>query len=99
MNNLNDIQKTLRDEIAMHVLTTIITRHQKFNFDYSGGENILIADCELAYKISDAMLYVREDPIDNDIQRWIKIHAWEDRAKKLEKERWENYLKNKDSDL
>lgn len=49
----------LRDQIATSVISKILEVQGQFKYSYGGCENILYENCQLAYKIADAMLNVR----------------------------------------
>ena len=51
--------ETLRDKFAIAILPVIISNSQT-EYKYDGADNILLADCKLAYKIADAMIKARE---------------------------------------
>jgi hypothetical protein len=53
-------KETLRDKFAMSVLSEITKEQGQLKHEYWGCENILDANCILAYKIADAMLKARQ---------------------------------------
>lgn len=57
---MENIEKTLRDEIAIAVLPEILKASGQLQHGYGGCTNILLSDCQLAYRIADAMIQVKE---------------------------------------
>lgn len=52
--------KTLRDEFAMSIIPEIVKEQGQIKHNYGGCSNILRDNCDLAYKIADAMIEARK---------------------------------------
>lgn len=57
----NSDKETLRDKMAMHVISEIVKEQGQLKYEYGGCQNVLDANCNLAYKIADGMLKARKN--------------------------------------
>ena len=58
-----DDKKTLRDEIAIAVISEIVVEQGQLQYNYDGCRNVLRENCRLAYLIADCMMEIRKEEI------------------------------------
>ena len=65
---------TIRDEFAMSVISEIVKEQGQLKHGYGGCNNVLRDNCDLAYKIADAMLDARNLTLEYDEDDTLPLH-------------------------